>query len=244
MSPFASGRPPAGPSSTAHHYYQGSGSHRTSQSFDHESPSSLDTRSANSQSQERGEGMNQKDGKKAITKRKRGDSSQAHEPNIDHSQQVDGHNPVVNQRKGKVNKVESSGGFSTKGDDPNSFSMGPNNGQIEHFPSLSGNMRAAAISHSIPRVPNAKYPEEVEVSSANNASGQQHGGSIPSTYEILSSRNVWNHNKAGLPLERSQVPRFSSNAVSGNMTADIPIQQSASSSVGAGNDKNYSKIIV
>ncbi|KAK9933306.1 hypothetical protein M0R45_020507 [Rubus argutus] len=53
MDPFSSSRPPVGPISTRHDYYQGSATHRSSQSFDHESPSSLDSRSANSQSQER-----------------------------------------------------------------------------------------------------------------------------------------------------------------------------------------------
>uniref|UniRef100_A0A3N7FKZ7 Uncharacterized protein n=1 Tax=Populus trichocarpa TaxID=3694 RepID=A0A3N7FKZ7_POPTR len=61
----------------------------------------------------------------------------------------------------------------------------------------------------------------------------EQGGSLSSAHESLTSRCMWNQNKAGLPLERSQVPRFSSNAVSGNATAEIPLQQSAISSLGS-----------
>ncbi|KAJ6980970.1 LOW QUALITY PROTEIN: chromatin structure-remodeling complex protein SYD-like isoform X3 [Populus alba x Populus x berolinensis] len=170
VDPSASSRPPAGPSSAGHDYYQGSGTQRSSQSFDHESPSSLDTRSANSQSQERG--ANQKDGKKAVAKRKRGDSSLHSEMHVDNPQQLDPRNTIVNPRKGKMNKVDSPGSYAQ-------------------------------------------------------------GGSFSSAHESLTSRCMWNQNKAGLPLERSQVPRFSSNAVSGNATAEITLQQSAISSLGS-----------
>ncbi|KAL9390526.1 hypothetical protein Peur_019131 [Populus x canadensis] len=175
VDPYASSRPPAGPSSAGHDYYQGSGTQRSSQSFDHESPSSLDTRSANSQSQERG--ANQKDGKKAVAKRKRGDSSLHLEMHVDNPQQLDPRNTIVNPRKGKMNKVDSPGSYAVR--------------------------------------------------------GQQQGGSLSSAHESLTSRCMWNQNKAGLSLERSQVPRFSSNAVSGNATAEIPSQQSAISSLGS-----------
>ncbi|KAI9386404.1 hypothetical protein POPTR_010G019150v4 [Populus trichocarpa] len=175
VDPSASSRPPAGPSSAGHDYYQGSGTQRSSQSFDHESPSSLETRSANSQSQERG--ANQKDGKKAVAKRKRGDSSLHLEMHVENPQQLDPRNTIVNPRKGKMNKVDSPGSYAVR--------------------------------------------------------GQQQGGSLSSAHESLTSRCMWNQNKAGLPLERSQVPRFSSNAVSGNATAEIPLQQSAISSLGS-----------
>ncbi|XP_039047263.1 chromatin structure-remodeling complex protein SYD-like [Hibiscus syriacus] len=65
--PFSSSRPPIGPSIAGHEYYQGVGTHRGSKSFDHGSPSSLDTRSANSQSQDKQ--MTQNDNKKAKTSR-------------------------------------------------------------------------------------------------------------------------------------------------------------------------------
>ncbi|XP_037495642.1 chromatin structure-remodeling complex protein SYD [Jatropha curcas] len=200
VDPYASSRPPVGPSGAGHDYYQASGTHRSSQSFDHESPSSLDTRSANSQSQERG--VNQKDGKKAAAKRKRGDSSFPTEPHSDHSQQLDARNAVVNQRKAKTNKIDSPGGFPARGGD-NTFSMISGGGQLE-------------------------------VSSTHVSAGQQQGGSLASAHETLSSRSIWSQNKTGLSLERSQVPRFSSNSVSGNMTTEIPLPQSAASSLGPG----------
>ncbi|XP_061976129.1 chromatin structure-remodeling complex protein SYD-like isoform X4 [Populus nigra] len=200
VDPYASSRPPAGPSSAGHDYYQGSGTQRSSQSFDHESPSSLDTRSANSQSQERG--ANQKDSKKAVAKRKRGDSSLHLEMHVDNPQQLDPRNTIVNPRKGKMNKVDSPGSYAVRGGENTSFNKVPSSGQLE-------------------------------VSSSYVSAGQQQGGSLSSAHESLTSRCMWNQNKAGLSLERSQVPRFSSNAVSGNATAEIPSQQSAISSLGS-----------
>eukprot|EP00258_Populus_trichocarpa_P047597 XP_024463616.1 chromatin structure-remodeling complex protein SYD isoform X3 [Populus trichocarpa] len=197
---FASSRPPVGPGTAGHDYYQGSGTQRSSQSFDHESPSSLDTRSANSQSQERG--VNQKDGKKAAAKRKRVDSSLHSEMHGDNPQQLNPRNTIVNPRRGKMNKVDSPGGYPVRGGENTSFNKVPNSGQLE-------------------------------VSSSFVSAGQQQGGSLPSAHESLTSRGMWNQNKAGLPLERSHIPRFSSNAVSGNTTAEIQLQQSAISSLGS-----------
>ncbi|GKU85565.1 hypothetical protein SLEP1_g222 [Rubroshorea leprosula] len=242
---FASSRPPVGPSSVAsagQDYYQGSGTHRSSQSLDHESPSSLETRSANSQSQDK----HQNEGKNATTKRKRADSSL--EPHIENPQ-LDTHSAVVNTRKGKMNKVEPSRGFSVKGGESTNFNLTTSSGHMEQFPSFSGNMRAmhraTQEGQNFPegivdstnianmRVPNLQYPEDAEVSSAHNASGQQ-AGSLSSMHEVLSSRGVWNQNKTGVPFERSQVHRFSANVVSGNMTTEIPIQQSTHASVASG----------
>ncbi|TYI61650.1 hypothetical protein E1A91_D10G188300v1 [Gossypium mustelinum] len=219
--PFSSSSPPVGPSIAGHEYYQGAATHRGSQSFDHGSPSSLDTRSANSQSQDKQ--MNQNDSKMGAAKRKRGDSSSPLEPNFDESL-----NAVVDPRKGKMNKAETSG--------PADYNMVPSSGQMEHFPSLPGNMRSmhrgrqdgqnvtenlvdsTNISNMMSRGPSSKYPEEVEVSSAQNVPRQQQGG-LPAAHEIFSSRG-----KAGLPFDRSQLHRFSPN-VSGNITAEIASQQ-------------------
>ncbi|TYH50363.1 hypothetical protein ES332_D10G201500v1 [Gossypium tomentosum] len=219
--PFSSSRPPVGPSIAGHEYYQGAATHSGSQSFDHGSPSSLDTRSANSQSQDKQ--MNQNDSKMGAAKRKRGDSSSPLEPNFDESL-----NAVVDPRKGKMNKAETSG--------PADYNMVPSSGQMEHFPSLPGNMRSmhrgrqdgqnvtenlvdsTNISNMMSRGPSSKYPEEVEVSSAQNVPRQQQGG-LPAAHEIFSSRG-----KAGLPFDRSQLHRFSPN-VSGNITAEIASQQ-------------------
>ncbi|KAF1867142.1 hypothetical protein Lal_00049570 [Lupinus albus] len=117
MDPLASGRPLVAPSGGAPDYYQGSVAQRSSQSFDHGSPSSLDSRSANSQSQDRRDTanwdkqVNQKDGKKATTKRKRGDTSPPVELHVDSPSQLDPRNTVANARKGKQNKAEPSDGL-------------------------------------------------------------------------------------------------------------------------------------
>uniref|UniRef100_A0A6N2MVV2 Chromatin structure-remodeling complex protein SYD n=1 Tax=Salix viminalis TaxID=40686 RepID=A0A6N2MVV2_SALVM len=200
VDPSASSRPLVGPISAGHDYYQGSGTQRSSQSFDHESPSSLDTRSANSQSQERG--GNQKDGKTAVSKRKRGDSSLHSEMHVDNPQKFDPRNTMANLRKGKMNKVDSQGSYAVRGGENTSFNKVPSSGQLE-------------------------------VSSSYVSAGQHQGGPLSSAHESLNSRGMWNQNKAGLPLERSQVPRFSSNTVSGRATAEIPLQQSAISSLGS-----------
>jgi len=149
--------------------------------------------------------VNQKDGKKAAAKRKRVDSSLHSEMHGDNPQQLNARNTIVNPRRGKMNKVDSPGGYPVRGGENTSFNKVPNSGQPE-------------------------------VSSSFVSAGQQQGGSLPSAHESLTSRGMWNQNKAGLPLERSHVPRFSSNAVSGNTTAEIQLQQSAISSLGSSKD--------
>ncbi|GMP88127.1 hypothetical protein CsSME_00040216 [Camellia sinensis var. sinensis] len=222
-----SSRPPVGPSGAGHDIYQGSVSRLGTKPLDHESPSSFETRSANSQSQERHDTSNwdkanHNDGKKASSKRKRADSSSTAEPHIDNPQQGDTGN--LHARKGKlVNKVEPPGSLSVKGSEHSHFNMVQGSGQMEHIPSLPSSMRPTNIN-SISQGANSKFPEEIEVSSS--ALGLQQGGSRLSTHDILSSRGLWNHNRPGFPLEKSQVSRFPSNAVSGNSTAEILMHQS------------------
>ncbi|XP_030508699.2 chromatin structure-remodeling complex protein SYD isoform X3 [Cannabis sativa] len=242
---FASSRPPVGPSSAGHEYFQGPGSHRNSQSLDHESPSSMDSRSANSQSQERRDSSNwdkqanQKDGKKTNTKRKRGDTSVSTEPHNDNPQQLDSRNTVVNTRKGKMSKMDSSPGFAIKASEHANFNILQSSSQMEQFSTLSGSMRpvirskqesqhlmekqldSANTNNSMSRAPNLKYPDETEVSSSHNPLSQQQ---VPSAaHDIM---GAWNQNKTGLQLDKSQIPRFPSN-VPGN--AEIPLQSAASS---------------
>ncbi|KAK4787237.1 hypothetical protein SAY86_011070 [Trapa natans] len=138
-STFASGRAVAGPSSGGHEYYQGPLTLRSNQSFNQESPSSLETRSANSQSQERRDSVsyskpgNQKDSKKAEPKRKRGDSIAATESHADDSQKPDNNN-IVNPRKGKMSKVDASG-VSLRGADNANFNITQTTIQMEHLQS-------------------------------------------------------------------------------------------------------------
>ncbi|KAA3454460.1 chromatin structure-remodeling complex protein SYD-like isoform X1 [Gossypium australe] len=227
--PFSSGRQPVGPSIAGHEYYQGAGTHRSNQSFDHESPSSLDTRSANSQSQDKQ--MSQNDNKKAASKRKRGDPM---EPKFDTSQQLDSCNAPIDPRKGKMNKAEPSG--------PSNYNMVQSSVQMEHFPSLPGNIRSVlrgrqdgqnvtenlvdSTSNLMSHAPSSKYPEEVEDSSTQNAPGLQQEGLLGAHENFPSGGGLWNQNKAGLAFDRSQLHRFSPNVVSGNMTAEISSHQS------------------
>ncbi|KAI4317659.1 hypothetical protein L6164_025510 [Bauhinia variegata] len=197
MDHFASGRPPVVPSSGVPDYYQGSVAQRSSQSFDQGSPSSLDSRSANSQSQDRRDTANwdkqvtQKDSKKAATKRKRGDVSSPMEQNVDLPSQLDPHN-TINARKGKMTKAEQSGGNPVKSGEQTNFNMVPSSRQMEHFSAMSGSMRTMhRVNHEshflekqadVPKIgnpmlhdPSLKYPEDIEVSSAHIAPAQQQG---------------------------------------------------------------------
>ncbi|KAG2407182.1 Chromatin structure-remodeling complex protein [Vigna angularis] len=198
MDPYASGRPPVAPSGGAPDYYQGSVAQRSGQSFDQGSPSSLDSRSANSQSQDKRDTANwdkqsnQKDGKKATTKRKRGDTSSPVELHVD-SPQLDPRNTGVSARKGKMTKAELSDGLPVKSGELTNFNMAPNSGQMENVSTLPGSMRTmlranqeghhslakqtdlTKIGNPMVRAPNSKYAEDSEVSSALIASGKQQG---------------------------------------------------------------------
>lgn len=103
---FASGRQLGGSNSASQAVYQGSAT-RSNRSFDHESPSSLDSKSGNSQSHDRSETMNQRD-VKSSAKRKRGESSFSWDQNMDNSQIFDSHGTVDDQTR-KVSKVEMPG---------------------------------------------------------------------------------------------------------------------------------------
>ncbi|CAJ2634406.1 unnamed protein product [Trifolium pratense] len=159
MEPFASGRPPIAPTGGAPDYYQGTVAQRSNQSFDQGSPSSLDSRSANSQSQDRRDAanwdkqVNQKDGKKGVTKRKRGDSTSPVEMHVDSSSLVDPRNTGVTTRKGKMTKAEPSDCIPAKSGEMTNYNAVPNNSQME-------------------------------VSSAHIAPGKLQGGSLPFTHVI------------------------------------------------------------
>ncbi|KAJ8442624.1 hypothetical protein Cgig2_008400 [Carnegiea gigantea] len=118
---FASSKPPAAPSSMGHDPFQGCASQRSTRSFDQESPSSMDTRSTNSHSQDRREtaGWEQqgaeRDPKRASIKRKMSDTP-AVEAQIDNSQQPDVHTGISDIRKERL---------SGKGEIPGTFPGGP-----------------------------------------------------------------------------------------------------------------------
>ncbi|KAJ1414267.1 SNF2-related, N-terminal domain [Sesbania bispinosa] len=177
MDHFASGRPPVAPSSGATDYYQGSVAQRSGQSFDQESPSSLDSRSANSQSQDRHDvakwdkQVNQKDGKKATSKRKRRDASPV-EPHVDIPSQLDPRN-TVNTRKGKMTKAESSDGLPVKSGELTNYSMVPSSIQMEHFPALSGSMQTMHNANE------------------EGAYGKVHGGMVVATSAQLKAEPVF-----------------------------------------------------
>ncbi|CAI8610581.1 unnamed protein product [Vicia faba] len=226
MEPFATGRPPIAPTGGAPDYYQGTVAQRSNQSFDQGSPTSLDSRSANSQSQDRQ--VNQKDGKKAIPKRKRGDSTSPGEMHVDSSSLVEPRNTGVNTRKGKMTKAEPSDGIQAKSGEMSNFNVAPNSSQMENISTFSGNMKTmlranpeghlllakqtdlTKIGNPMGRAPNSKYPEDMEVSSAHIAQGKQqgayarvHGGmSVPANVSAMNEPGISSSMQYGGPLDR------------------------------------------
>ncbi|XP_058108290.1 chromatin structure-remodeling complex protein SYD-like isoform X2 [Magnolia sinica] len=107
-----SNRPPVGPSrleSTGHDGHQGPISQRSAKSFEHESPTSLgmeDSRSATSRERndtaKLDKKVNQRENKKAGSKRKKTDSAQAVEVQPDNPQQFDTPGTGFNPKKGKM----------------------------------------------------------------------------------------------------------------------------------------------
>ncbi|XP_043720018.1 chromatin structure-remodeling complex protein SYD-like isoform X3 [Telopea speciosissima] len=235
-------RPPAGPSrseNVGHDAYQGSVSQRSGKVFDHESPSSLDTRSANSQERRDKakpdkQGL-KKDTKKASAKRKRADSTSAMETHNDNPQQLDSPGIRFNPKKGKpMNKGDAQGGFTIKGGEHNPVQSSDH---VDYLSSLSGGLGSifrtkqenqslierpgdkTITTNSMSWAQTPKYPEEGEVSSAHGALGLQKGGMQLSRHEILSSGG-WIQNKVAFQSENSQGSRFPLNVVSSASTAE------------------------
>ncbi|KAL9259463.1 Chromatin structure-remodeling complex protein SYD-like protein, partial [Drosera capensis] len=109
---LSSSLPPAG-SYVAGHPHQVPASHRRGTSLDNESPSSLDTRSGDSYSQDRRDRgsweqqANQKETKQPTTKRKKSGSTSVIEPHTNTSEYLEAHGQGADMRQGKlVNKIE------------------------------------------------------------------------------------------------------------------------------------------
>ncbi|XP_043710846.1 chromatin structure-remodeling complex protein SYD-like isoform X2 [Telopea speciosissima] len=242
-------RPSADPSraeNVGHDAYQGSASQRSGKSFDHESPSSLDTRSANSQERrdtaKPDKQGHRKDTKKAGAKRKRADSTSAIEAHNDNHQPLDRPSIDSNVMKGKLmNKGDVEGSFTLKGGEHNPVQS---SGHINTLSSFSGGLGSifttkqenqslmkgpgdkTKTTNSMGWAPTPKYPEEVEVSSAQGALGLPKGGMQLSRHEILRSGG-WNQNKVGLKTENSQGSMFPVNVVSSSSTAETSMSQLA-----------------
>ncbi|KAL9247556.1 hypothetical protein vseg_020976 [Gypsophila vaccaria] len=103
-------RPSAAPNSLGHDLFQGPVSQRSGRSFDHESPSSIDTKSTNSQDRRETANREQQSAQKNLNrpgvKRKKSDPS-AIEPPVDSIQQSDSYNTVPDMKKERLtSKVE------------------------------------------------------------------------------------------------------------------------------------------
>lgn len=254
---YASNRPPVGPSSAGHDIYQGSVSHLNSKSLDHESPSSFNTRPVKSHSEEKRDSLNwekanKKDNKEGSSKRKRADPSLTSERQSGNLQPLD--TSTCSSGMDKVaTKIDQHRSLSIHGGEHGHFNNTiQTSSQMEHMTSLNSAMRSVLrakqetqhqaeksldstnISNSLSRVPHSRHLEEMEVSSAHNASGRQQEGSLQSTNDALNSRGLWNQTKIGLPFEKSQVQKFPFHASGGDSSAETFMHQSVTSPLGSG----------
>ncbi|KAI3908370.1 hypothetical protein MKX01_027392 [Papaver californicum] len=213
-------KPPVGPSrvgSGGHEFYQGPVSQRSGSLYDHESPSSLDTRSGNSQERVDTVKLDKqgrpKEPKKAATKRKRAGATSA-DVNPDNPQKLDTPNAGAKSRKGKV---------TNKGD------PGQDSGPMEHLSSASSGMQSLLKAKQESQISNVNLSEGD--GSAYGVVGQQKGGFVQGRNDSFSSRNVWDHFKTGLLPDNSQLSRFAPTGAA--CVADTAVAQSAVPSLGS-----------
>ncbi|KAJ4968716.1 hypothetical protein NE237_015417 [Protea cynaroides] len=230
-------RPPAGPSraeNVGHDAYQGSASQRSSKSFDHGSPSSLDTRSANSQERrdtaKPDKQGRQKDTKKASAKRKRADSTSATEAHNSNPQQLDSPSIGSNTTKGKG---DAQGSFTLKGGEHNpvqtSGGLGPifrTNQENQNLLKRPGDKTKATNSMCWAPTPNGTL-------------GLEKGGMQLSRHEIPSSGGL-NQHKVGLQTENFQGSRFPRDVVSSGSTDETSMSQLAAQSPGTSKEAGQS----
>ncbi|XP_026439819.1 chromatin structure-remodeling complex protein SYD-like isoform X2 [Papaver somniferum] len=219
-------KPPVGPNrvgSGGHEFYQGPVSQRSGSLYDHESPSSLDTRSGNSQERVDTVKLDKqgrpKEPKKAATKRKRAGATSA-DVNPDSPQKLDTPNAGAKSRKGKVTNQEHA-----------LVNPGQDSGPMEHLSSASSGME------SLPRAKQESQISNVNLSegdgSAYGVAGQQKGGFVQGRNDPSSTRNVWDQFKTGLLPDNSQLSRFAPTGAACVLTADATAAQSAVPSLGS-----------
>ncbi|KAI3983237.1 hypothetical protein MKX01_013304 [Papaver californicum] len=215
-------KPPVGPirvGSAGHEFYQGPVSQRSGSLYDHESPSSLDTRSGNSQERVDTVKLDKqgrpKEPKKAATKRKRAGATSA-DVNPDNPQKLDTPSAGAKSRKGKV---------TNKGD------PGQDSGPMEHLSSASSGTESLLKAKQESQISNVNLSEGD--GSAYGVVGQQKGGFVQGRNDPFSSRNVWDHFKTGLLPDNSQLSRFAPAGAACVLTADTAVAQSAVPSIGS-----------
>ncbi|XP_022973744.1 chromatin structure-remodeling complex protein SYD-like isoform X2 [Cucurbita maxima] len=208
--PLAPRKPPVAPSSTDHDYYQGPATHRSGQYFDQGSPSSLDSRSANSQSQEKHDSvswdkqLNDKDGKKGTKKRKKVDTS-VMEPSSDDTHQPDSRNPSVNPRNAKTNRVEPPA-YLVKGGNIEQVKHGLSKAAEKHIdPQMYSVNRGDGISTSGEKVLESELP--ISSTSSVDAAKMIQGTWRNNGPEMSMLRNPVSREAGKLPV--SQVPTSS-----------------------------------
>ncbi|RZC77281.1 hypothetical protein C5167_001433 [Papaver somniferum] len=228
-------KPPVGPSrvgSGGHEFYQGPVSQRSGSLYDHESPSSLDTRSGNSQERVDSVKLDKqgrpKEPKKAATKRKRGGATSA-DVNPDNPQKLDTPNAGAKSKKGKVtNKGDAYAGISGEHAQVN---PGQDSGPMEHLSSASSGMESLLRAKQESQISNVNLSEGD--GSAYGVVGQQKGGFVQGRNDPFSSRNVWDQFKTGLLPDNSQLSRFAPTGTACVLTADTNVAQSAVPSLGS-----------
>ncbi|KAI3964562.1 hypothetical protein MKW92_025413, partial [Papaver armeniacum] len=219
-------KPPVGPNrvgSGGHEFYQGPVSQRSGSLYDHESPSSLDTRSGNSQERVDSVKLDKqgrpKEPKKAATKRKRAGATSA-DVNPDSPQKLDTPNAGAKSRKGKVTNQEHA-----------LVNPGQDSGPMEHLSSASSGLESLLRAKQESQISNVNLSEGD--GSAYGVVGQQKGGFVQGRNDPFSSRNVWDQFKTGLLPDNSQLSRFAPTGAVCVLTADATAAQSAVPSLGS-----------
>ncbi|KAI3896797.1 hypothetical protein MKW98_009650 [Papaver atlanticum] len=219
-------KPPVGPNrvgSGGHEFYQGPVSQRSGSLYDHESPSSLDTRSGNSQERVDTVKLDKqgrpKEPKKTATKRKRAGATSA-DVNPDSPQKLDTPNAGAKSRKGKVTNQEHA-----------LVNPGQDSGPMEHLSSASSGMESLLRAKQESQISNVNLSEGD--GSAYGVVGQQKGGFVQGRNDPFSTRNVWDQFKTGLLPDNSQLSRFAPTGAACVLTADATAAQSAVPSLGS-----------
>ncbi|PIA44610.1 hypothetical protein AQUCO_01700300v1 [Aquilegia coerulea] len=243
--PINPNRPPIGPSrgDSGRDIYQSSVSQRSSNLFEQGSPTSMDSRSANSQ--ERPDSGKQdkrgpkRENKKVNAKRKREDSTSSADLNTETVHQADTPSTGFNQRRGKtMTRSEMQSQFNPKRTEKVHVNPVHNSANMEHQAPIERSLDGTQITNSTSVNPSSKHLEDGE-RPGHNGGGQQKGAVFPFGLNTVNPRGVQDQYKMGLLYANSQFSRLAPN-LSGGLMAESSLPQSMAPSVGTSKEDVHS----
>ncbi|KAF5187197.1 chromatin structure-remodeling complex protein SYD isoform X2, partial [Thalictrum thalictroides] len=242
--PINPNRPPMGPSrgDSSRDIYQSSVSQRSSNLFEQGSPTSMDSRSANSQerpdSGKQDKRAPKRENKKVNAKRKREDSTSSADLNTEMVYQSDTPSTGFNQRRGKTpTRTEMQSQFNPKR--PEKVLVNPvhNNANMEHQALMERSLDRTQITNSTSVNPSSKHLDDGEMA-GHSSVGQQKGAVFPFGRNIVNPRVVQDQYKMGLQYANSQFSKLPPN-LSGGLMAESSLPQLATPSVGTSKEDVY-----